>query len=350
VRVLFAAMSEKGGRIGRMSIAEPFYFNRHRRARKIKRFLDRWGKLFGASDAQIFHLWLYLWPKRHKLFIKRAEQLVMWADDVYVEYSYFARPIFKFAKQHNKKIEVTEHDVIYRQGVKSLVFSAIIKYFEMKALRLCTRFFCFSKEDQNCFAEDGLAPELLPLPVNLRDVEVGESASFLPDALGSFSRMCLFVGSRYLPNERAAEAVYEIAKNFERQGRNDILFVVVGECHAPKRDGNFLATGHVAINVLDALYRRADLIVVPLLEGTGASVKCVEAMAYGKVVLASSVGARGLEYENGVHLVIAKTITDFPEMIDRLLSDEATRKKIGSAARALVAHRDYRHLFLRYLT
>ncbi len=48
-----------------------------------------------------------------------------------------------------------------------------------------------------------------------------------------------------------------------------------------------------------------DIMVVPLLAGSGVRIKIVEAMALGKVVITTTVGAEGLDVENGKHLFIA---------------------------------------------
>jgi hypothetical protein len=46
---------------------------------------------------------------------------------------------------------------------------------------------------------------------------------------------------------------------------------------------------------LRPLYAAARLVVVPLLEGTGVSIKTLEAITFGKPVLATAMGLRGLD-------------------------------------------------------
>ena len=46
-----------------------------------------------------------------------------------------------------------------------------------------------------------------------------------------------------------------------------------------------------------SFYARIGASIVPLLSGTGVSVKTLEAIAHGKPVVATSAGARGLRRE-----------------------------------------------------
>lgn len=62
-----------------------------------------------------------------------------------------------------------------------------------------------------------------------------------------------------------------------------------------------------------------DLMIVPLLSGSGVRVKIVEAMALGRVVITTSVGAEGLDVENGKHLFIADTPEEFLAVIDKCI-------------------------------
>jgi len=77
--------------------------------------------------------------------------------------------------------------------------------------------------------------------------------------------------------------------------------------------------------------------VVPLLSGSGIRVKIIEAMAAGKAVVTTTVGARGIEYTEGENLLIANTPSEFARQIKRLLDDPAYCRRVGEAAARLVA-------------
>ena len=77
--------------------------------------------------------------------------------------------------------------------------------------------------------------------------------------------------------------------------------------------------------------------VVPLRSGSGIRVKIIEAMAAGKAVVTTSVGAQGIEYTDGEDLLIADTPEQFARQIKRLVDDQDYCTRVGEAAARLVA-------------
>ncbi len=53
------------------------------------------------------------------------------------------------------------------------------------------------------------------------------------------------------------------------------------------------------------------ITVVPLLSGSGIRLKILEAMAASKLVISTTIGAQGIDYENGKQLLIADTPEEF---------------------------------------
>jgi sugar transferase (PEP-CTERM/EpsH1 system associated) len=79
--------------------------------------------------------------------------------------------------------------------------------------------------------------------------------------------------------------------------------------------------------------------IVPLRIGGGTRLKIYEAMAAGLPVVSTTVGAEGLTYENGRHLVIADEADAFAAACGRLLDEEATAREIGNQGLELVRDR-----------
>jgi polysaccharide biosynthesis protein PslH len=80
-----------------------------------------------------------------------------------------------------------------------------------------------------------------------------------------------------------------------------------------------------------------SIMVVPLFSGSGIRIKIVEGMAAGKAIVTTVIGAEGINYENGQHLLIAKDAKSFSDAIVRLCTDKALRQNLGKNARALIA-------------
>lgn len=82
--------------------------------------------------------------------------------------------------------------------------------------------------------------------------------------------------------------------------------------------------------------------VVPLLSGSGIRVKIIEAMSAGKVVITTTVGAEGIKYNDGEHLLIADTPAQFVEQIRRCVQQPDFRCQVGFNAKELIA-KEYSH-------
>lgn len=83
--------------------------------------------------------------------------------------------------------------------------------------------------------------------------------------------------------------------------------------------------------------QRFSIMVVPLFSGSGIRIKIVEAMAAGKAIITTAIGAEGINYENGQHLLIAKDARSFVDAVVKLCNDKALRDSLGKNARMLIA-------------
>jgi glycosyltransferase involved in cell wall biosynthesis len=93
---------------------------------------------------------------------------------------------------------------------------------------------------------------------------------------------------------------------------------------------------HVVGPVEDAVERIASarVAVAPLLAGSGTRIKILEAWAAATAVVSTSLGAEGLEYRTGEHLIIADEPSEFSDAVVGMVMDPARRKEIGMAGRA----------------
>ena len=116
-----------------------------------------------------------------------------------------------------------------------------------------------------------------------------------------------------------------------------------------KRCPNLIALGFVEDGALEIVYSLASIIVIPLKKGTGASLKTIEAMSRGKVVIGTEVAFRGYPVCSGTNCVVENDVTRYPELISGLLADRETRGRIAEAATAFALSYDYRIVYKRYL-
>jgi glycosyltransferase involved in cell wall biosynthesis len=81
------------------------------------------------------------------------------------------------------------------------------------------------------------------------------------------------------------------------------------------------------------------VFVAPVRFGTGMRGKILEALALGRPVVTTSVGAEGLGAAPGRHLLVADGAGDFAAGVRRVLDDPALARTLGAGGRALVESR-----------
>lgn len=123
--------------------------------------------------------------------------------------------------------------------------------------------------------------------------------------------------------------------------RPRLRFTLVGKAGGLQLPANVAANVDVTgfVDDLRPLVRRASLYVVPLRMGSGTRLKVLEAMAFGKAIVTTSIGSEGIELEDGVHAEFADDAPAFADRILALLDDPGRRAALGRAARRLAEAR-----------
>lgn len=85
--------------------------------------------------------------------------------------------------------------------------------------------------------------------------------------------------------------------------------------------------------------RSAAVVVVPIRIGGGTRFKVIEGLAMGKPVVSTTLGAEGIEAENGRHIVLADDPDDFAASVVALFDDASAGEALGRAGRLLVEQR-----------
>ena len=162
---------------------------------------------------------------------------------------------------------------------------------------------------------------------------------FQPSAAPAQPDTMVFTGTMdWMPNEDGV--VYFVDRIFPLVRREipGVAFWAVGR-RPPKRvqalaSANVTITG--AVDDIRPYLAKAAVCVVPLRSGSGTRIKIFEAMAMGKAVVSTSMGAEGLPVTHGENIILADDPADFARQVVQLLRDPHRRVQIGQAARQLV--------------
>ena len=84
------------------------------------------------------------------------------------------------------------------------------------------------------------------------------------------------------------------------------------------------------------IFARATLVAVPLRAATGTRHKILQAMAMGRPVVSTPIGAEGLDLEKDVQLLIAPLIEPFGDALVQLLTQPARRAALVRAGQAII--------------
>ena len=165
-----------------------------------------------------------------------------------------------------------------------------------------------------------------------------------PDFTRESSGQLIYIGSMdWYPNEDAvAFFADEVFPQIQAQVP-DVRFSIVGgnpsgRVQKLSKQKGIVVTGRVP--EIKPYFAEATVFVVPLRIGSGTRLKILEALAMGKAVVSTSVGAEGLELRDGEEIFIADEPDAFAEAVTRLLTDSALRRRIGENGRARV-EKDY---------
>ena len=80
---------------------------------------------------------------------------------------------------------------------------------------------------------------------------------------------------------------------------------------------------------------RGAVYICPILDGGGSRLKILDAMAMGKAIVSTTVGAEGLRYLAGKHMLIADDPQHFADSVVTLIGDSSLRSTLASNARRL---------------
>lgn len=209
-----------------------------------------------------------------------------------------------------------------------------IKRYELQHINKFDAIAVFTGQDKSTMMlYDAKIPvEIVPVGIDL--------AHYHPDFNLTEFPSLFFLGSLdWMPNREGIEWFLEAFHHNFVSDELRVRFYVAGN-NIPEEFDDYEVMGKIFIQgeVDDGLefMNSKSIMIVPLLSGGGMRVKIVEGMAMQKCIISTSLGAEGINYKNGVNILIANTREEFLKAIKRCVADEDYCKAVGMNARKLI--------------
>ncbi|MGF1568067.1 MAG: glycosyltransferase family 4 protein [Nodosilinea sp.] len=249
-------------------------------------------------------------------------------DVVMVEYVFFSKALECFDQDCTKIIDT--HDIFagryklyQRQGHTPQWFSTTSRE-ECKGLKRADIIVAIQSGEANYFATQRPAH---------RVVTVGHLMPVVCLPRPQQSHKLLFLASQNPINVDAFNYFIQTIFPFLKDQVAELELLLVGDIcdHVADYDG---CRKLGSISNLQTAYEKADIIINPIQFGTGLKIKNIEALAFGKPLVTTSIGAFGLESGIGSAFVVADNPHEFVIAIVDLLTDEDHYQRLSTAALA----------------
>ena len=256
--------------------------------------------------AQLFNPFLLI--KSYKIIKKQKIDLVIgefaWSG-IYLLLLKFLTRIPYVIDEHNIEYE----SVNFNYGLIGKLICPIVKFYEKLTWKFSKYIFCVSENDKKTITDSGANnKKIIVVPNGIKDSflkklnkkRIREKLNLNPD-----DSIILFFGKLdYHPNKEAVNIIHkEIIPRILKRRKN-IKFLIVGSKPPKGEFQNIIFTGPV--NNIEDYIHSSNIVIVPLLNGTGVRFKILEAIACGKRVISTSRGAKGLTNENLKDFLIIK--------------------------------------------
>lgn len=301
---------------------------------------DAFFNLFSSKSYNIERFFSEDFEKRLKDILRENE-----FDIIHLE-SIFCTPYLDVIRAHSKaKIVVRAHNIEFRiweqlanQESNPLkkwylkLLASRLKEYEIEVLNKVDGIVAITNDDADGLKQLGISIpiEIVPIGMNVDEIEVKplQSESIHLFHLGAMDWLPNVEGINWFVSDMWPKIISEFP---------DIKCSLAGREMPPsllsRSSGNLKIEG--AVSSISEFISDKNVAVIPLLSGSGLRVKIVEALAFGKVVITTSLGATGIPYQNGKNMLIANSPDGFLKQLRLLKDNPELIASIGNEARQL---------------
>ena len=237
-------------------------------------------------------------------------------------------------RAHNVEHQIWERLAENQTGLKKWYLNKImiprLKAFEEKVANEVDLIIPISKLDEVYFKKISQKPSFtLPAAYEIMEEIQPVPAVFSVGFIG---------GLDWMPNSEGVRWFLKYVWRTFSNTENEVSFNLAGR-NFPKRyydlkDQKLFIFGEVG----DAqeFTNQNSIMIAPILSGSGMRIKIIEAMALGRTVISTSIGAEGIDYTDKLNIFIANTAEEWIETLNFLFQNQEKLMEVGAAAKDLI--------------
>lgn len=207
-----------------------------------------------------------------------------------------------------------------------------LKKFELDVIKKVDAIVPITDADKHFFTEMGFNKSMFTCitGVNVAQYQTKQNIAVKQKTVFYFGSM------DWMPNQEAAKWFLDNCWSKVSKAVPDAKFVIAGR-GMPQ---NFLQLNLPNVLVMEnvkdgkTFFEQHQIMVVPLLSGSGLRIKIIEGMAHGKPIVSTSIGAEGIYCDPKTDLVIADDPVSFSDAVIELLNNDSKRLALEKNASA----------------
>lgn len=316
----------------------------------IKAFLNL---LFSTKPYNAVRFKSNNFEKKVKNLLLQSEYDIIQLEGLYLYF--YVKTIREFS---NAKIVLRahniEHEIWYRLAINEKFWfkkrylnqlSKRIKKLEFKLLKKVDLLVPITKRDSDVLKMN-IIENVFVSPTG---IEESKFESVIP----KYKQTLFYIGALdWIPNQEALRWFLTKVWNDIKNEFPTWEFVIAGR-NAPYSFENELNSHSVNYigEVEDAtkFIDENNIMIVPLLSGSGMRIKIIEGMARGKCILTTSIGAEGISAENGKSIFIQDTALDFKRVLKKIIQNQDLIENCGKNAFIFVKQNYNNHYIINSL-
>lgn len=313
-------------------------------------FVDTGIKIFPALKSVLLNQSYHVSRFISKDFATKIEEILKQEEfDVVQLESVFVAPYIETIRKYSKaKIVLRTHNVEHKiwgrfmihqkSPFKRAMLKKMIRQLQKYELSVFTKidgFMAISSPDYNFFHKrfPDVKGDVIPVGIDIENYTIDKE--YIPTE----SPKLFHIGSmNWMPNQEGLSWFFDEVWGMVLAQHPDLTFNLAGR-EIPKK-WYTMNLPHVTIdgeveNANEYILSK-DIMIVPLLSGSGVRIKILEGMALGKTIITTPIGAEGLDIDPGTDIFIADTPQAFADLIDHCVTNPEMCRIVGENARNYV--------------